>query len=219
MKRRISALATAALLVAMLPGQAQATDVVCTVNNGAVNGSDSLGGTYPGVDNPDGVTGSYSVDNLRHNATEYEWCSPSDDWFKDTRIRWSAATVSTTLKPQRTSRTLQVEQNVIPADSYNWAGGRNSNLPYTHFYVADAAEQAKDGYEDASFGIYDPGTIVAGIDYYAYLQWEQEADGGFLDFSPLVNYVDTKITWGTKLYFLVNYDIIGRWWKKIANNK
>ncbi len=37
--------------------------------------------------------------------------------------------------------------------------------------------------------------------------------------SPLVNYVDTKITWGTKLYTMVYYDVIGRWSKKIANNK
>ena len=59
---------------------------------------------------------------------------------------------------------------------------------------------------------------MAGTNYYAYLQWEQEADGGFADFSPLLNYVDTKVTKGNELYLLISYDIIGRWWKKIPNN-
>jgi len=75
-----------------------------------------------------------------------------------------------------------------------------------------------DGYEDVSFGIYDPGTIVAGTNYYAYLKWEQEADGGFGDQSPLLDHVDTKVTKGNKLYQVINYDVIGRWWKKITNN-
>jgi hypothetical protein len=220
MTRIISALVVAALLIGLLPATALATNVVCTINNGGVNGSDSIGGSYPGSDNPDGATGSYSVDNAWHDATEYEWCQPSFDWFKDRYIRWSSTTVNNVLKPNRNTRTLQVEQDVLPADSYNWPnGGRDSNLPWTHFYVADIFQQTKDGYEDVAFGIYDPGTIVAGTNYYAYLQWEQEADGGFLDNSPLLNYVDTKITWGDKAYGLKNYDIIGRWKKKVANNK
>jgi len=72
-KRQIVALLAAVALVSGLPGEALATTVVCTVNNGAVNGSDSLGGTYPGVDNPYSDTGTYSVDNYWHDATEYEW--------------------------------------------------------------------------------------------------------------------------------------------------
>jgi hypothetical protein len=217
-KRYFTTLMAAILLVAALPGTAAATDVVCTVDNGAVNGSDSLGGAFPGTDNPNNDTGSYSVDNIWHDATEYEWCSPSRDWFKDRYLKWSTTAVNL-LKANRNAWTIQVEQDVLPADSYNYAGTRDSSLPYTDFYVADAVEQAHDGYEDVSFGIYDPGTIAANVNYYAYLQWEQEADGGFLDFSPLLNYVDTKVTKGTKLYLLINYDIIGRWHKKIANNK
>ena len=217
MIRRLGIVLAAVLLVGALPDRAMATNVVCTVGNGAINGSDSLGGTFPGNDNPNNDTGTYSVDNVWHDATEYEWCVPSRDWFKDRYLRWSAAAVAL-LTANRSSWTIQVEQDVLPADSYNYAGSRDSSLPYNHFYVADAAEQTKDGYEDVSFGIYDPGTIVAGTNYYAYLQWEQEADGGFADFSPLLNYVDTKVTKGNKLYFLINYDIIGRWWKKIPNN-
>ncbi len=214
-----SALLVAALVIGSSPEPASATSVVCAVNSGGVNGSDSLGGTFPGSDNPDSETGSYSVDDLWHDTTEYEWCQPNFDWFKERYLEWSASTVSNMLIPYRTTRTLQVEQDVIPADSYNWGGARDSNLPWTDFWVADVFQQINDGYEDVAFGIYDPGTIVAGINYYAYLQWEQEADGGLLDTSPLLNYVETKITWGDKLYGLQNYDVIGRWRKKVANNK
>lgn len=216
MTRRLAIFVAAILLVGSLPGRAAATNVVCAVGNGAVNGSDSIGGAFPGIDNP-GSPGSYSVDNSWHDATEYEWCVPSPDWFKDRYLRWSAAAVAL-LKANRSSWTIQVEQNVFPADSYNYAGSRDSNLPYNHFYVADAAQQLMDGYEDVSFGIYDPGTIVAGTNYYAYLKWEQEADGGFGDLSPLLDHVDTKVTKGNKLYQVINYDVIGRWWKKITNS-
>lgn len=220
MNRYIAVVAAGLILVmAAPPSPALATNVVCTVNNGAINGSDSLGGAFPGADNPPpGDTGTYSVDNVWHNSTEYEWCGPSHDWFKETNLRWSAA-AATKLKNERASRTIQVEQNVIPPDSYNYTGGHDSDLPYTFLYVAPVAEQWLDGYEDVGFGVYDPGLIVAGVNYHAYLQWEQEADGGILDYSPLLNYVECKVTYGDKLFGLINYDVIGHWSKKITNNK
>lgn len=184
-RRTLAIIAGVALLAAALPSTVAATDVVCTVNNGAIDGSDSLGGAYPGSDNPDGLTGSYSVDNNWHDSTEYEWCSPSHDWFKEKYVRWSSA-AATKLHNKASTRTIQLEQNVYPADSYNYTGGHDSDLPYTSIYVADAAEQASQGYEEVSFVVYDPSRIAAGVNYHGYLQWEQEADGGFLDFSPLL---------------------------------
>lgn len=47
----------------------------------------------------------------------------------------------------------------------------------------------------------------------------EDPDGGLFDASPLLNYVETKITWGDKLYGLQNYDVIGHWRKKVANNR
>ncbi len=217
-RRRSITFVLAALLLASTPAPATATNVVCTIDNGAVNGSDSLGGAYPGSDNPDGATGSYSVDNIWHDATEYEWCSPSHDWFKEKFVRWST-TAANKLHAEAATHTIQLEQNVFPADSYNYTGGHSSNLPYTGIYVADAAEQASQGFEEVSFIVSDPGRIVAGTNYFGYLQWEQEADGGFLDFSPLLNKVEVKIEYGNKLLIVQNWDMIGRWQKKIANNK
>lgn len=218
MKQRLAALIMATGLVLALAPAAAATDVVCTVNNGAVNGSDSLGGAFPGADNPDNLTGSYSVDNIWHDATEKEWCSPSHDWFRETFVRWSAA-AATKVHNEAATRTLQLEQNVFPADSYNYTGGHDSDLPWSGIYVADAAEQASQGYEEVSFIVSDPRRIVANVNYHGYLQWEQEADGGFADFSPLLNKVVIKIEYGDKLLNVQNFDTIGQWQKKIKNNK
>jgi hypothetical protein len=172
---------------------------------------------FPGTDNPNGDTGSYSVDNIWHDSTEFEWCEPSHDWFKEDWLRWSSA-ATTKLTNERATHTIQVEQQVYPQTSYNYASGHDSNLPYNRIYVADIISQNQQGFEEVSFMVDDPGLITAGVNYHAYLQWEQEAKSGFPNTSPLLDHVITTIEYGNKAYFVQNYDWIGLWYKKLADN-
>lgn len=218
--KRISRLVIGVVLLGSFvpPQWAAAVTVVCTVNNGTINGSDSLGGQYPGIDDPFAGTASYSVSGFWHDATEYEWCAPTPDWFKDRDVKWNATAVQK-LQNEAATRTIQLEQDVKPQDAYDYTGGHSSSLPYIWVYTADVAQQLADGYEDTSFGVSDPSLIIANVNYYGYLEWRQEADGGFLNGSPLLQWVETKITYGKKDYTLINYDVIGHWTKKVANNK
>jgi hypothetical protein len=221
MKRSRSLAVVIVLLLSLAgtPAAVSGASVVCTVNNGTVNGSDSGLNGFPGSDNPDGVDGSYSVSGSRHDSTEYEYCEPSHDWFDETRMMWNSTAV-TKLRNEAGTHTIQVEQNVLPETSYNYTGGHSSNLPYSFIYVADVGQQASQGFEEVSYVVMDPSLIVANVDYYGYLQWQQEADGTFGgSFKPLLNRVDIKIEYGNKSLFVQNFDLIGRWQKKIANNK
>ncbi len=200
------------------PPEAVATNVTCSVNNGARNGSDSASASgFPGNDNPDGVTGSYSVDNGWHDSNEYEWCEPSHDWFKESYLRWSSSAVMK-LTNERSTHTIQVEQQVYPETSYNYTGGHDSDLPYSSIYVADIFEQARQHYEEVSFVVYDPGLIVANYNYHGYLQWDQEAENAFNNTSPVLDHVVVQIEYGDKGLNVQNYDIIGSWSKKIRDN-
>ena len=82
------------------------------------------------------MDGSYSVSGSWHDSNEYEWCEPSHDWFKETYLQWSTAAAAK-LTNERATHTIQVEQQVFPETSYNYAGGYSSNLPYNRIYVAD----------------------------------------------------------------------------------
>jgi hypothetical protein len=217
-RHRGGALLLALALLATVVPSAQATDVTCTVNNGAWNGSDSASGSgYPGNDNPDGLTGSYSVDNRWHDSNEYEWCEPSHDWFKETYLRWSSTAVSK-LVNERSTHTIQVEQQVYPETSYNYTGGHDSDLPYNSIYVADIFQQAWQHFEEVSFVVNDPGTIAANVNYYGYLQWDQEAENTTNNTSPVLDHVMVQIEYGDKNLNVQNYDQIGSSSKKIPGN-
>jgi hypothetical protein len=218
MRHRLALVVIVLAVTIGAPAPVAAVTVVCTINNGAVNGSDSLGGQYPGVDNPNNDTGQYSVNNYTHDLTLYESCDPTADWFKDSHLVWSQTAVNK-LRAEATTRTLQVEQHVLPQGAYNYDDGQASNLPWSYFYIAPINEQNNDGYEDVAFGIYQPDRIVAYGDYHAYLRWNQEQDGGFLNGSPFLNFVETNVTYGDKNFKLINYDTIGRMYKRVYNNK
>ena len=64
----------------------------------------------------------------------------------------------------------------------------------------------------------DPGLIGAGTNYYAYLQWDQEAENALNNTSPVLDHVTAVIEWGDKSYNVQNYDPIGTWSKKLPNN-
>lgn len=208
-----------ALVLTLAPAApANAASVGCYVNSGTRNGSDSASASgFPGTDNPNGVDGSYGPSSSRHDVNEYEWCDPSDDWIRDVYMRWST-TADQKLAAERTTRCLLLEQLVVDNRSYNYTGARSSNLPYSGVYVADAFEQASQGYEEVSFIISDPGLISAGVDYYGYLQWEQEAKAGPLNNNPLMQYSISQAEYTNKSLFSQGYDPIGRWSKKIADN-
>ncbi len=217
-RRTSGALVVALVLVSSLVAPVHATNVTCSVDNGAWNGSDSASASgYPGNDNPDGLTGSYSVDNTWHDSNEYEWCEPSHDWFKETYLRWSSTAVAK-LVAERSTHTIQVEQQVFPETSYNYTGGHDSDLPYNSIYVADAFQQAAQHFEEVSFVVNDPGTIAANVNYHGYLQWDQEAENAFNNTSPVLDHVVVQIEYGDKNLNVQNYDPIGSWSKKLPNN-
>ena len=85
--------------------------------------------------------------------------------------------------------------------------------------MSNAAEQAGQGYEEAWFVVGEPKQIIANTNYFAYMEWEQEADGGFLDNSPLMSKVVSKVEYTDNALNNLYFDVIGQYSKKVTNNK
>lgn len=85
-------------------------------------------------------------------------------------------------------------------------------------YIAGISEQNAQQYEEVSIIMDNPHYLVAGANYYMYLKWEQEADGGIADFSPLLNRVESQVQWTDDLLRSINWDLIGRMEKRYKDN-
>jgi len=163
----------------------------CLVDNGTINAKDSGAAGYPGADSIGGSLEKWwGPDDTWHDQYLYEWCESAHDWMKDRYIRWSAAAITWIKNNWNTSGSFMIfEQIIADEEQYNARGASNvdSDLPYETYYVADVVEQWSQNYEEAGFWMFGGSAqMVAGKNYYAYAQWNQEKSpmgAGFFEFS------------------------------------
>jgi hypothetical protein len=218
MKRKIM---LASLLMGLslgAPGPVLGTQIVCTIDNGNLNGFDS-GNGFPGSDNPDGVDDWYSPNNVWHDASLKEWCYPAQqyDQFRDNWLKWSVGSVAQLQNDS--NRNLEVEHAVYPENSYNanseWM---DSDLPWTWHFVSHVLEQRQNGYEESWIVIGEPNEIVSGFNYHHWQKWLQEANDGFNNNNPYLDKVLSKIEWTLDNFNNIDWDPIGRMKKLVVNN-
>lgn len=168
----------------------------CLVDNGTINAKDSGAAGYPGIDAPT-PDKFWGPDDAWHDQYLYEWCETAHDWMKDRYIRWSAQAVTWIRDKWNNGHNFMIFEQIIANElQYNNRNNTDSSLPYTEYYVADIFEQLFQHYEEAGWWMHQRSVdIVAGTNYYAYAQWDQEKspmDSGFREFSSQAEEVDAN---------------------------
>lgn len=218
MDRRVGVAAVLVCLTLAVPQATLATNVVCTINNGNNNGYDGRAGA-PNSDNPD-TDGPFGPSSTWHDASIREWCFPPEhyDQFRDDYLKWSQAAINY-ITTNNAWHNLEVEQDVYPDDAYNnnseWI---DSNLPWDFHFVSNVPEQVNQHYEESWIVVAEPRRIVANTNCHSWQKWLQEADGQFLDGSPLMEKVLSKVEWTDEAMNNEGVDKVGRMNKIVANN-
>lgn len=177
--RWIRVVAAVALVAALAPSGGLAPDDVlafpCLVDGGVINAKDSQAAGFPGDDDPlpDRFWGP---DDIRHHMELAEWCEHAHDWLRDKQIRWSANAVAWIKDKWNNGNNFMIfEQLIVDEHQYNARGVVDSDLPWVNYYIADIFEQGAQGYEEAGWWLRGGSAqLVAGRDYHAYAQWDQE---------------------------------------------
>jgi len=203
--RSLAAFALSAVTSALV-----ASIVLAAVDNGTQNGLDSAVAPWLGKDNPDGVTGSYSVDNGFQDATLREWIEPAHDWMKDGFMKWGAA-AEAKLNNETNTRALGAEMRIHDQTFYNFVGNWNSNLPWSKGAEGEnAAEELFQGYTEVDIEVKDPWKINAGFNYF----WEIKIDSEKASTANTQFY--TEIEYCNKDFATnCNWDETGRFRKRV----
>jgi hypothetical protein len=208
MKRRSSTVASilAGGLILAIAGTALAV-----LNAGERNGLDLNCCGWAGIDNPDGLTGSYSVDNSWQDVYISEWAEPNHDWMRDRFMRWGAA-AEQKLNNETGWRALDTEMRIHDQFFYNFAGNWNTNLPWSKAPEGEnALEELLQGYTEVDMEVKDPWKINAAFDYFWDLQFDAEKPPEIArpDFYSEIEYCDKDFASNC------NFDVTGWFRKKV----
>lgn len=176
---------------------------------GETNGLDSSCCGWIGNDNQDGVTGSYSVDNIHQQARISEWDEPSHDWVRDRLNRWGQE-AENKLDRESDTRGLGMEMRIHHQDYYNFTGNWQTNLPWSGAAASENfIEEAEQGYTEVDTEIQHPAQIVVDVNYFIDYQVNSQTIGTTTrpDFWTEIEYCDNNFSTNC------NYDITG-WFRK-----
>lgn len=170
--RVLAVATTAAMVMSLLSSTATIVNAACFRDNGYINAYDHVS---PNVDAPTPAK-HWGPEDWQHNLRVAEWCEPGHDWVRDSRLEWDAAAVDwIRVHWQRWQDFMIYEQIIANEHQYNNRENTVASLPYVNYYVADVFEQWDQGYEEAGWWLRSQSAnLRAGIEYYAYAQWDQE---------------------------------------------
>lgn len=149
--------------------------IVLAAWTGQLNGLDSPNNGWIGADDPDGETGSYSVDNVRQDGRLFEWGEPAHDRFANQWNRFGAA-AETKLDTDQ-DKGLDFEFRIHEQDFYNYANIMNTNLPWSGvdpdaWFEEPFCQPA--GCTEVDVEIQDTWRIEQGIDYWVEIMIDSE---------------------------------------------
>jgi hypothetical protein len=161
-------------------------------------------GWNTGWDNPDGLTGTYSVDNVWQDFYLSEWNEPYHDWARDRWNRWGP-TAEAKLNNESSSKGLGFQLTIIDQYWYNFTGNWNTNLPWSKGAENEnVIEELIQGYTEVDTEIQDPVRINVNYNYYIDYQIDQERQVGYR--YPVFY---SEIEWCDNWFLACNYDLTG----------
>ena len=170
-----------------------------------------------GYDNP-GAQGSYSVDNTWQDVWLSEWSEPYHDWFRDRYNRWSTAAVNNVLIPQRNTKAMNWEINILDQYYYNFANNWSTNAPLTKNPENENwLEELAQGYTEVDTEVNDPGRLVANVNYFVDYQMDSEKSSWTVLPEIAQPKTTTEIEWCDKDYMShCFYDETGIFYSKLT---
>lgn len=194
------------------------SNVVIAVDNGTTNGFDSELNGWNGLDNPDGVTGSYSIDNNWQDFYLSEWLEPKHDWLKERFMLFHQNRIDL-FWTDRNDRGLDTEVRIGSAnpdqDYYdriaNASGGFNTNMPFTKAPEdEDPIQERFQGYSETDMEMKDIVKFKAEFNYFWDTQWNSQKSS--IAGHPVFN---TEIEYCNKFFIDCRFDGTGRFFKKV----
>jgi hypothetical protein len=201
----------AALMLGVASALLSAAVVLAVMDNGERNGQDLNCCGWFGSDNPEGKTGSYSVDNTWQDVWLSEWAEPKHDWVRDRFMRWNAA-AEQKLNDESAQKGLGPEIRIHDQDYFNFTGNWNTNLPWSGAAVSENwFEEAVQGYTEIDLEIQEPVNIVKDFNYFWDIQVDAEKppNAAKPEFYSEIEYCDNNFASNC------NWDVTGKFWKKI----
>lgn len=200
----LSVAAAAALSVSFV-GPALALD------GGAMNGQDVP--AHNGVDNPDGVTGSYAFNNVTQLTYLKEWLESHHDGFREANMSWSVA-AENKLDDECDNRFLTFEKRILDQFYYDLHGSGNytTNLPLTQGPESEnGVEEANQGYSEFDAESKNCQNINQGTFYW--LEFEIDSEKTPTSSRPVFY---SELEWCDDLNpFVCNFDVTGRFEKEV----
>lgn len=165
---------------------------------------------WPGIDNPDGVTGSYSIDNNWQDFYLSEWTEPTHDWVRERFMLFHQNRIDK-FAVDKNDKALDFEQQIKNQFYYNFTGAFNTNVPWTKAPEAEnAAEELFQGYSEVDTEVKDIIKFVAEFNYFVDLKWDSEKSA--IAGAPTF---DSEVEYCNKFFLACNFDGTGRFSKKV----
>ena len=204
-RRVLGATAFAAAAALVLSGV-----TLAVINNGATNGKDDEVNGWHGLDNPDGQTGTYSIDNNWQDFSISEWAEPNHDWVRERFMLFHQNRIDKFWQ-DRNDKALDFEQRIKHQDYYNFLNAWNTNVPFTKAPEGEGfIEEGIQGYSEVDTEVKDITSFVGEFNYFLDLKWDAQMP-------PVANAptFDSEVEYCNKFFVGCNFDGTGRFWKMV----